>query len=57
VKEKLRVIIGLEDKCDPLNDDEIVKKLKQQGIDIARRTVAKYRKILSIPPARQRREF
>ncbi len=57
VKEKLRVIIADEDKHNPLNDDEIVEKLKQQGIDIARRTVAKYRKILHIPPARQRREF
>ena len=57
VKEKLKVIIAGEDKKNPLNDDEIVDKLKEQGIDIARRTVAKYRKILSIPPARQRREF
>ena len=57
VKEKLKVIIENEDKNNPLNDDEIVDKLKEQGIDIARRTVAKYRKILNIPPARQRREF
>lgn len=57
VKEKLKVIIANEDKHNPLNDDEIVVKLKEQGIDIARRTVAKYRKILNIPPARQRREF
>jgi RNA polymerase sigma-54 factor len=57
VKEKLRVIIDNEDKLNPLNDDEIVAKLKEQGIDIARRTVAKYRKILNIAPARQRRDF
>jgi RNA polymerase sigma-54 factor len=57
VKEKLKVIIEHEDKNNPLNDDEIVEKLKAQGIDIARRTVAKYRKILNIPTARQRREF
>jgi RNA polymerase sigma-54 factor len=57
VKEKLRLIIGDEDKQNPLNDDEIVEKLQAQGINIARRTVAKYRKILSIPPARQRRQF
>ncbi len=57
VKEKLRVIIGNEDKRNPLNDDEIVERLQQQGINIARRTVAKYRKILKIPSARQRREF
>jgi RNA polymerase sigma-54 factor len=57
VKEKLKAIIDNEDKLNPLNDDEIVEKLKEQGIDLARRTVAKYRKILNIPTARQRREF
>src|SRR5687767_9151143 len=57
VKEKLKAIIDNEDKKNPLNDDEIVIKLKEQGIDLARRTVAKYRKILDIPTARQRREF
>ncbi len=57
VKEKLKIIIDGEDKLNPLNDDEIVIKLKDQGIDLARRTVAKYRKILNIPTARQRRQF
>lgn len=57
VKEKLKTIIENEDKQNPLNDDEIVIKLKEQGIDLARRTVAKYRKILDIPTARQRREY
>ncbi len=57
VKEKLKVIIDNEDKHNPLNDDEIVEKLKEQGIDLARRTVAKYRKILNIPTARQRKEY
>ena len=57
VKEKLKTIIDNEDKKNPLNDDEIVDKLKEMGIELARRTVAKYRKILNIPTARQRREF
>jgi len=57
VKEKLKVIIDNEDKNNPLNDDEIVDKLKEQGIELARRTVAKYRKILNIPTARQRKEY
>ena len=57
VKEKLRLIIDNEDKQNPINDDDIVEKLKEQGIDLARRTVAKYRKILNIPTARQRKEF
>jgi RNA polymerase sigma-54 factor len=57
VKEKLKAIIGNEDTNNPLNDDEIVEKLQDQGIVLARRTVAKYRKILNIPTARQRREY
>ena len=57
VKEKLKAIIGDENKDEPLNDDDIVLKLKDQGIELARRTVAKYRKILNIPTARQRRQF
>lgn len=57
VKEKLKTIIDNEDGHNPLNDDEIVDKLREQGIELARRTVAKYRKILSIPTARQRKKF
>ena len=36
---------------------DLVDKLKEQGIELARRTVAKYRKILDIPTARQRKTF
>ncbi|WP_428940768.1 RNA polymerase factor sigma-54 [Fontivita pretiosa] len=57
IKEKLKAIIAEEDKRNPLNDDQIVARLKAQGIDIARRTVAKYRKLLNIPTARQRRQY
>ena len=57
VQAKLQAIIDAEDKADPLSDDALVEKLKEQGIDIARRTVAKYRKQLNIPTARQRKEY
>jgi RNA polymerase sigma-54 factor len=57
VKAKLGEIIQTEDKGNPLSDDEIVVKLKEQGIELARRTVAKYRKIAGIPPARRRKIF
>jgi RNA polymerase sigma-54 factor len=57
VKAKLGEIIANEDKANPLSDDEIVVKLKEQGIELARRTVAKYRKIAAIPPARRRKQF
>ena len=57
VQEKLRQIIDAEDKSKPLSDDALVEKLKEEGIEIARRTVAKYRGQLNIPTARQRREY
>jgi RNA polymerase sigma-54 factor len=57
VQEKLKTVIENEDKHNPLNDDEIVAKMKEQGIELARRTVAKYRKILNLPTARQRKQF
>ncbi|NBC10646.1 MAG: RNA polymerase factor sigma-54 [Planctomycetes bacterium] len=57
VQAKLEAIINEEDKSNPLSDDALVEKLKEQGIDIARRTVAKYRKQLNIPTARQRKEY
>ena len=57
VQAKLQQIINEEDKSKPLNDDQLTTKLKEEGIDIARRTVAKYRKQLNIPPARQRKQY
>ncbi|PKA03884.1 hypothetical protein CH375_14330, partial [Leptospira ellisii] len=40
----------------PLSDQEIVEAIQKQGIEIARRTVAKYRKILKILPSSQRKK-
>lgn len=57
VKEKLKVIIDNEDKSSPLNDEDIVAQIQAQGITLARRTVAKYRKILGIPTSRQRVQY
>ena len=57
VKVKLREIVDREDKANPLNDDELVDALKADGIDIKRRTVAKYRSLLDIPTARKRRQY
>jgi RNA polymerase sigma-54 factor len=57
VQAKLEEIIAGEDKANPLSDDELVEKLGEKGIVIARRTVAKYRKVLQIAPARQRKQF
>jgi RNA polymerase sigma-54 factor len=57
IRVKLREIIDAEDKDKPLRDDQIAKALREQGITIARRTVAKYRDLMEIPPARKRRTF
>ncbi|MFY0675562.1 MAG: RNA polymerase factor sigma-54 [Bacteroidia bacterium] len=57
VKEKVKEIVGAEDKNKPLTDDELTEKLKDSGYNIARRTVAKYREQLNIPVARLRKEL
>lgn len=57
IKVALRDIIDHEDKKKPWSDDALVDELKGRGIEIARRTVAKYRDQLNIPAARLRREF
>ncbi len=57
VRAKVQEIIESENKSNPLNDDEIVEKLRGAGLDLARRTVAKYRSQLNIPTARQRRQY
>jgi len=57
VRAKLREVIDGEDKSNPLNDDELTEALARHGIRIARRTVAKYRGLMGVPAARQRRRF
>jgi len=57
IKVKLSEVVEVEDKSTPLNDDELARELSKHGIVIARRTVAKYRNLLHIPPARKRRQF
>lgn len=57
IKAKVQEIIANEDKSNPLADDEIVERLQADGIEIKRRTVAKYRAQLNIPAARQRRQY
>lgn len=57
IKAKVEEIVKAEDKSNPLSDDEIVDKLQAAGIDIKRRTVAKYRAQLGIPTRRQRRRY
>ena len=56
LKKVISLIVNDEDKKSPLSDSEVVKKLKDQDFMIARRTVAKYRKLLNIKNVNQRKE-
>ncbi len=57
IKERLKEIIEKEDKRKPFSDDKLAELLNDEGIHIARRTVAKYREQLRLPVARLRKEL
>jgi RNA polymerase sigma-54 factor len=57
VKDMINDLIAGEDRSQPLSDQEIVVKLQEKGINIARRTVAKYREELGLLPSNLRREY
>lgn len=55
VRHKIKMLISQETPEAVLSDDDIVTSLKQAGVDLARRTVAKYREAMNIPSSVQRR--
>lgn len=57
VREVLKEILAEEPPTAPLSDEKIAEVLAERGIQVARRTVAKYRGMLNIPPAHLRRKF
>ena len=57
IQEKIRRLIEEEDASKVLSDDKIVKILHEDGVDIARRTVSKYREGMNIPSSVERRRF
>ena len=57
VKERIKTIIAAESSSNPISDQQIADMLKTEKIDIARRTVAKYREMLGIPSSSQRKEL
>lgn len=56
LKKMISNLINLEDKNNPISDSNIVEKLKENDFLVARRTVAKYRKLLGIKNVNQRKE-
>ena len=57
VKDVIQTMVKEENPLTPLKDQQIVDALKVRGIDIARRTVAKYREELRIPPTSVRKRL
>ncbi|MBI1824329.1 MAG: RNA polymerase factor sigma-54 [Nitrospirae bacterium] len=57
VKDMIKKLVMEEDSKCPLKDQDIVNILKKNQIEVARRTVAKYRTILNIPPATRRKNL
>ncbi len=57
VQIELKKLVDHEDKADPLSDETLKDKLNELGLDVARRTIAKYRKKLGILSSRQRRDW
>ncbi len=56
-KTTLRLLVETENPHQPLTDGELAHQMQKAGFDIARRTVAKYRDALKIPPANQRKRL
>ncbi len=56
VRAKIRKLIGQEKPDSPLSDSRIAELLRADGINVARRTVAKYRESMHIPPSSERRQ-
>jgi RNA polymerase sigma-54 factor len=55
VRHRIRLLIEKESPDAVLSDDDIVISLKNGGVELARRTVAKYREAMNIPSSVQRR--
>jgi RNA polymerase sigma-54 factor len=55
LKRRVKKMIEEEDRSKPLTDDHITSLLHDEGIDVTRRTVAKYREDMKIPSTHQRR--
>ncbi|HEX9508073.1 MAG TPA: RNA polymerase sigma-54 factor, partial [Myxococcales bacterium] len=57
VKNHIKQLVAAEDASSPYSDQKIVELLRSQGFEIARRTVAKYREVLSILPSSKRKRY
>ncbi|MCW8877740.1 MAG: RNA polymerase factor sigma-54 [Kangiellaceae bacterium] len=57
IRAVIKKLIAAENQAKPLSDSKLANLLKEQGIKVARRTVAKYREAMSIPPSNERKKL
>ncbi|MCE9525683.1 MAG: RNA polymerase factor sigma-54, partial [Planctomycetales bacterium] len=57
IRLRLQEVVDKEDKQNPLSDDDLVVELKKLGLNVARRTITKYRQKMDIPSSRQRKDW
>jgi RNA polymerase sigma-54 factor len=57
IRSLIKKLVGSESPSRPISDSKIAKALEEQGINVARRTVAKYRESMNIPPSNQRKSI
>jgi RNA polymerase sigma-54 factor len=57
IRALIKKLVGAENQLKPLSDSKIADILAEQGINVARRTIAKYRESLAIPPSNQRKSL
>ncbi|MGH2709120.1 MAG: RNA polymerase factor sigma-54, partial [Actinomycetota bacterium] len=57
IRAVIKKLIAAEDPQGPMSDSKIAAVLTQQGIQVARRTVAKYREAMAIPPSNERKRL
>lgn len=57
IRAMIRKLIAAEDGSKPVSDSKLAHMLTQQGINVARRTIAKYRESMSIPPSNERKRL
>ena len=57
IRSLIKKLVSEENRQKPLSDSKIAKLLEAQNIKVARRTIAKYRELLLIPPSNERKEL
>ena len=57
IRALVKKLINEEQPSSPLSDNKIASLLKEEGINVARRTVAKYREAMKIPSSNERKKF